>query len=86
MKKWSLICALIALSLVSCLPVIGIVYKHARTTKRWESLNSHILTLKLMKDQFDLIKNKNEHLKRRHKNIQPQELLQASKQNFRPIR
>ncbi|AFS25221.1 hypothetical protein [Chlamydia psittaci] len=80
MKKWSLICALIALSLVSCLPVIGIVYKHARTTKRWESLNSHILTLKLMKDQFDLIKNKNEHLKRRHKNIQPQELLQASKQ------
>ncbi|WP_348663437.1 hypothetical protein [Chlamydia vaughanii] len=80
MKKWSLVCALIALSLVSCLPVVGIVYKHVQTTKRWEVLNSHILTLKVMKDQSDLIVKTNERVKKQHKNVQPHELLQASKQ------
>ncbi|QVE49513.1 hypothetical protein SBV42_01910 [Chlamydia crocodili] len=79
MKKWSLVCALIALSLVSCLPIIGIVYKHVRTTKRWEALNSHILALKVMKDQSDLIDRMNERLKQQHKNIQPQEFIHASK-------
>lgn len=79
MKKWSFICALIALSLVSCLPVIGIVYKHAQTAKRWEALNSHILTLKGMKDQSELIAKMNAHLKQQHKNIKSQEFLRASK-------
>ncbi|BAE80793.1 conserved hypothetical protein [Chlamydia felis Fe/C-56] len=79
MKKWSLVCSLIALSLVSCLPIAGIVYKHVQTTKRWEALHSHILTLKVMKNQADLIRKKNEILKQQHENIQSQKFLQASK-------
>ncbi|AHK63628.1 hypothetical protein BOKEGFJH_00751 [Chlamydia avium] len=79
MKKWLVICYAIAISCLGCLPVIGIVYHNVCTTKQWEDLNMHILALKIMQERTNDIRKTNTQLKQQHKNIQPHELLQASK-------
>lgn len=63
MKKLIFITTLAFISCISCLPIVGILYKHAHTQKKWEAINARIFTLKQKQNHAQKIIESNTRLK-----------------------